>query len=319
VVERERVVMGTTLRIRVEAADRESALVATGAAFAEVERIGGLLSTWSDASAIAAIHRAAPGTPTRVVPELLGLLAAADLLVEATEHAFEPRVGALVDAWDLRGEGRTPDALELAHAIAASGEGSLTLDMLSGTATRHDSRAWLDTGGFGKGAALDAARAVLTAAGVRGAFLDFGGQAALMGPSADPVLLALAHPERRWEAACWIGLESGHSVATSGSSERFVVSGGRVLSHILDPRTGAPAPVWGSVAVVAENSLEADALSTALYVMGPDEGSRWLGDRDDIAVLFLETVEGSVHPRWNSAMERLLSFTGAGCVPAPSN
>jgi thiamine biosynthesis lipoprotein len=110
-------------------------------------------------------------------------------------------------------------------------------------------------------------------------------------------------------------------VATSGTSERWAQVDGRRLGHILDPRTGRPAPAWGSVTVVHPDPLVADILSTALYVMGPDEGLRWLDDHPGIAALFLDVRDETVIPRWTGAMERWLApdarLSGGTGVPHP--
>ena len=135
-VERERYLMGTLLRVRVFAADRTEALDAAEAAFAEVERLQRLISEWDPESALSGLNRASPGEASRPDPELFALLAEAEVWSAATEGAFEPAVGALVDAWDLRGAGRVPRADELAGALAAAGASAFTLDPAAGTVTR---------------------------------------------------------------------------------------------------------------------------------------------------------------------------------------
>ena len=94
------------------------------------------------------------------------------------------------------------------------------------------------------------------------------------------------------------------SVATSAGSERDLSVNGTRVGHILDPRTGRPAPFRGSVTVWAERALMADVLSTALYVMGPDEGLRW-ADAHGIAAIVLDAGPGgAVQARRSLAFSR---------------
>ena len=76
----------------------------------------------------------------------------------------------------------------------------------------------------------------------------------------------------------------------------------------MDPRTGRAVPPWGSVTVVAADPLVADILSTALFVMGPDEGMAWARGRSDVAALFLRRSSGRIDTRWTPTMERYLSI-----------
>lgn len=303
-VEREAYLMGTTLRGRVLAPWREAGLEAIERAFAEVRRQEALLSSWRDDSELARVNRAPPGAPVRPDPELRALMDEVRRWSDSTGAAFDPAIGALVDAWDLRGEGRRPAAVELRRAREASGWRVFALDSARGTVTRGDSLGWIDTGAFGKGAALRGVRGELEAAGIPAALFDFGGQVLAHGapPGEAGWEVAVAHPSRRQEPFTVLLLRD-RSASTSSSSERWVEEGGERLGHILDPRTGRPVPAWGSVTVVAEDPLAADALSTALFVMGPEEGMRWARDREAVGVLFLVERGGVVEARWNAGLE----------------
>jgi thiamine biosynthesis lipoprotein len=181
--------------------------------------------------------------------------------------------------------------------------GRFVFDHSTHTVSRTDSASWLDTGGFGKGVALAEARRALLREGVTAGSLNFGGQVLVIGRDSTGAdwTVPVAHPARREEPAAWLHLRD-RSASTSSQSERFVSVGGKRLGHILDPRTGQPAPAWGSVTVVAEDPAAADAVSTALLVLGPDAGARWAESRQDMGVLFLIERDGRVVPRWNRAM-----------------
>lgn len=303
-VERESYLMGTLLRARVVVREREEGVEAVERAFAEVRRLEQLLSSWRDDSELARVNSAPPGTPVPAHPELFALLDEARRWAAATGGAFDPGVGALVDAWELRGEGRRPTPEALGRARAATGIARFAFDPRARTVARADSAGWIDTGGFGKGAALREVDRVLEREGVHVALVDFGGQLLARGAPAGKAgwRVVVAHPSRREEAVMEIAVRD-RSVATSSQSERFVEAEGERIGHLLDPRSGLPVPAWGSVTVVAEDPLVADVLSTALFVMGPEEGMRWAREREDVGVLFLTEREGRVEARWNPAFE----------------
>jgi FAD:protein FMN transferase len=298
--------MGTTLRVGVLAPSRAGGIEAIQDAFRAVRRDDSLLSTWRDDSEIMRLNRAAAGAPIAVPLELYGLLRRCERWSRETEGAFDPGIGPLVDAWDLRGRGRIPSPAELDSARARSGIAGFAFSDSTHSVTKRRSGAWMDTGGFGKGAALGAARSALLRHGVESSYLNFGGQVLTLGTDrgADWIV-PVAHPSRRDEPVMRIRLR-GRSASTSSQSERHLDVDGRRLGHILDPRTGEPVPAWGSVTVVAEDPAFADALSTALLVLGPKAALAWGASREDIGVLVLQERGGRVVPRWSGALSPVL-------------
>lgn len=271
---RSRYLMGTVCEVIVNG-DAARADVA----FDEIARVEGLISTWSGRSGLAAINRAGGGVAS---PELFNLVAEAMRLGRLTGGAFNPLVGPLVELWQTRADGALP-APEAMRAVLPL----LSLDGPTLDAERRvvelPAGVRFEEGGFGKGYGLDRAAVALAAAGVEEYLIDFGGQ--LMIRSKGPVEVAIAHPERREQPAILLTMTSGSISTSSGSEKTFVVDGER-FSHILDPRDGRALPPRGSVSVVSQSALEADALSTALYVMGPGEGIAW-ADAHGVAALFI--------------------------------
>lgn len=272
---RARVLMGTTCTADVQAADDEAAGAAAAAALDEIERLEGVLSTWRDDAEMSRVNAAAQSGEGALTPELAAALELALAQARRTGGAFDPAIGALVDAWDLRGAGRVPDADRLRAARAASGHERVRLDAANGRLSFDAPATWIDTGGFGKGLALDRAAGAAVRAGAISGLLDFGGQLLAFGPVPEggwPV--AVADPRDRERPALVLALHGG-SASTSAQSERFVEVAGRSIGHVLDPRSGMPVGFRGSATVVAPTGAEADALSTALLVMGPREGLRF--------------------------------------------
>lgn len=321
-VERQIYVMGTQLRGIVEAPDKATGAEILEQAFDAVRGVDALLSTWRDDTELARVNRSAPRVPAPITTRLLALLSEVQSWRGATGGAFDPAVGPLIDVWDLRGRGRRPSEKELARALAESGPDAFRVDRRGGTVVRAYGGSWLDSGGFGKGAALRDVRELLGAQGVRRALFDFGGQLLAVGApeAADGWVVAVAHPFRRDEAVAELRLRDA-SVATTSASERFVEVEGERFGHVLDPRTGRPVAPWGSVTAVTKDPLTADVLSTALFVLGPEEGAAWAAEREDVGVLFLVARGTELEARWNRAMERwLVRVPGAraGEAAAPS-
>ena len=294
-VERQVAVMGTTLRVEVEAAERGAALAAAETIVREIEATERRLSTWRDDSELAGLNRAPVGAWIELSPATFAALRRAWSCVELGGGAFDPTVAPLVRAWGLRTGGRVPSVEERRQALAEVGGSRLELDAGRSRA-RKLAPVTIEEGAFGKGAALDAALdaiAATPAAGrLRATQVDLGGQVAWAN-AARPVRIDLSDPRRRTRAVLELSLDAARaSLSTSGNSERNGSAAGTPIGHLLDPRTGEPAADFGSVSVVAATALDADCLSTALFVMGPEAGARWLaGSGRAIEAVYL-VVEG---------------------------
>ena len=283
-VERRARLMGTRLTVTIEANDRDTAVHSSEVAFRVVAEVENRLSTWIDDSELSRLNSAEPGSDFSMSTELESDLQLAFHWWKETRGAFDPGIASLIAAWDVRGSGREPSAVELQSARAAAGLGHLGLD--PGVARIKTAGFGIEEGGFGKGVALREAADAALKAGADCVVLDFGGQVAIDGHCRG-IRVDIAHPDRRDERIAILNIRSG-SVATSGNSERGLVVNGVARGHLLDPETGCPAPDWGSVTVVASDPVAADCLSTALYVMGPTAGGEWLRGRPEIEAVFVE-------------------------------
>jgi len=311
--------MGTRLAIEVEGGAPEEAFED---AFDEVSRLETILSNWRETSEISRLNREAARAPVRCSPDLFAAVRAALRWAEATGGAFDPTVEPLVVRLGLRGEdGRPPSIVEDPAAGAPAGSGRPDLQPFSGgegrsagplpigwrhVHLRRTSRSvsydapgvGVDFGGIGKGIALDAAARVLRRHGVTRALLDFGGQVLAIGRPADtPVwLIGIADPEDRDRAVGAVGI-ADLSLSTSGNSERSIGTAGGRVGHLLDPATQRPARFEGSVTVAAPDGTSADALSTALFVMGPERGAAWADQRAIAALYVWRDADGALRRR----------------------
>lgn len=249
VEQRARFLMGTVCEVAVETANE----AAIERAFAEAQRIESMLSTWTDTSELARVNRGAPPSD-----ELRALLEQTEAWSKKTNRAFDPRIKSLIDVWKTREEGALPDREAIAQALQ---------------------RTQIEEGAFGKGYALDRMLALIPG----NAMIDFGGQLAMRGE----LRVSIADPTNREKPVVAFTMRDGSLSTSSGSEKTFEVAGRR-FSHILDPRTGDALPPRGSVSVITDDALTADILSTALYVMGEDDGLRWADDHG-VAAIFINT------------------------------
>lgn len=280
-VERKVVLMGTMAHLIAEDSNRNVALNMLEHMVRAIEDVEQEISTWRDDSVISRLNRHPPGKIMTLPARSCALLRRAAYWQHRTQGAFDPAVGRLIQMWGLRSGGRLPDAEELEHFRQRSGWDKIRFDSQECVVTRL-AEATLDMGAFGKGAALDEVRRIME--DYSGAWMiDFGGQVAVSGAQ---WAVALAHPLQRAEPVMELMLTEG-SIATSGGSERDVrMDDGSYVGHVLDPRTGRTVHWHGSVSVCSASGLDADVLSTALRVMGPEAGFEW-AVRYGIAANFL--------------------------------
>jgi thiamine biosynthesis lipoprotein len=244
-------------------AGTRSAVDAGCAALDEVERVEAKLSAYRYDSELSRINRRECGSADA---EVFGLLRLAANLSRATGGAFDAATGALVKAWGFyQGPKRVPPARELEAARAVSGMSHVRL-IEPGRRIEFTKRGteW-NLGAIGKGYAIDRAlRVVEHDFGARAALVQ-GGQSSIRALGAWPVAIGEPTFARLWLRDAALG--------TSGAANQFFVHEGHRYGHILDPRTGWPATGLVSASVIAPTAAEADALSTAFYVLGV-EGAR---------------------------------------------
>lgn len=251
----------------------------TGLAIAALDLVDELedrISIYREGSELARINAAAGAGWVGVSDDVLELLVLARDLHGRTAGAFDMAAGSLVRAWGfLRRQGRTPAPEELDAARAACGMQTVEIDEPGRRVRLVRPGVELNPGAIGKGWVIDRVIGLLEAAGVR-SMLVHGGQSSVRAagtqgpdvPGRGGWRVGLRHPLRPARRLATITLRD-RALGTSGSGTQFFVDRGRRLGHILDPRTGIPAEGVIAATVVAPTAAVADALATALYVLGP--------------------------------------------------
>jgi len=316
---RARYLMGTRCEGVAYADHEDRAAAALEAAFDEIARLESILSDYRPDSELSRLNRGAFPAPFACSTDLFAFIRVSAGYTNRTGGAFDITIAPLVAAWDMRGAGRIAGGEEIRRALARVGSRRMTLDAERRTVRFDADGMALDPGGIGKGYALDAAARVLRSMGIESALLDFGGQMLAIGapPGAGAWVVGVAHPLRRDEEALTVSLRDA-SISTSGNSERGIVVEGRDIGHIVDPSTGAPVATRRTVSVIAGTATEADALSTALLVMGPGEGLAWASEQPPgPAAIFLEVdAQGTLLVRATPGAH--YNLTPGAATPAPA-
>jgi thiamine biosynthesis lipoprotein len=267
VVEERRLLMGSELHLTVYAADAPRARAAFAAVFAEVERLEGVLSTWRPDSDVSRLNTAAGGGPVPVRAETRAVLRAAAQVSTWTEGKFDVTFGALADIWkfDHDQDDRVPAAADIAARVPLVDYRRVVIDDAAGTAaiTRPGVRVHL--GGIGKGYAVDAAVAILRAAGLRHFMVQFGGDLYVAGTAG--------------ESAWRLGLQDPRGAPDDPFA---VLELSDALQHVRRLRT-----------------LEQDGVRYH-HILDPPPGSRPAAlrdDRDEAGALGRWSFDRRLHPR----------------------
>jgi thiamine biosynthesis lipoprotein len=257
-----------------------------------VEAIESQLTVYRDDSEVMAINRQAGDRPVVVGPQLFELLQQAERLHRETNGALDITSGPLSEIWGFsRREGRVPGDEQIEAARAGVGMQHVELDSNSRSIAFPRPGMSINFNSLGKGYALDRVAELLTTCGID-EFLVQGGKSSILARGDQPGSdesgwrVGVRHPLRTSERMAKIVLHD-QALSTSGAGTQFFIRRGQRFGHILDPRTGRPAEGLYSATVIAPTATEAEGLSTAFYVMGPEQAAEYCAARPEIAALLV--------------------------------
>lgn len=224
-------------------------------------------------------------------PEDIYVLGRAQKYAELSGGAFDITVGPLVKAWGIfTKDPRVPPADEIHSLLGLVNYKDLKIDSANSSASLSRAGQIVDVGGIAKGYAGDEAIAIYKKYGIKSAYVNLGGNVVVLGnkPDGTPWKIGVQNP--RAENGKYIGVikAANKAVVTSGDYERFFEKDGKRYHHIIDPKTGYPAESGLiSATIVADVSTDADALSTATFVLGLDRGMKLVESLSGVEAVFI--------------------------------
>jgi len=277
-------IMGTEVRVELWHEDPAAASDAVAAVLAEMHRIDALMSSYQQASEISAVNRGAAAGPVAVSAELVTLLERSADVSRMTGGAFDVTYASAGRFYDYR-EGVRPDQAQLSAAVEAIDYRYVQIDRQAGTVRFAHPQVYVDLGGIAKGYAVDRAADLLRGM-VPNAIINAGGDLTAFGSRnpKHPWVIGLQHPREPSKVLASFALDQ-RGVATSGDYQKYFMRDGIRYHHILDPKTGLPARGLASVTVIAPNVMQADALATAVFVMGAEKGLAWINTLPEVEAL----------------------------------
>jgi thiamine biosynthesis lipoprotein len=303
-------VMGTFARIVAVAADEKIAKECIEAGLAEFVRVDNSMSDYKAESELSLVNNRADKEAVKVSEELSEVLEKSIEFSKETGGAFDITVGPLVDLFHkAEEEGVKPGEEEISLAKSKVGFEKLKLDKEKRTVQFAAGGMRLDLGGIAKGYAIDKAIEAIRTCGGMGAMVDIGGDIRCFGvapPERELWVIGLQEPGEQAssviEGRLSLILElTDVAVATSGDYRRFVVIEGERFGHIIDARSGAGSSKLRSVSIIAKTALDADALATAVSVMGVEAGLELIENMPETEAILIPTAAG----------EKLITSNGA--------
>jgi thiamine biosynthesis lipoprotein len=268
----QQVSMGTAIEITLIGNNEEAANKAALRAFQEMKRVEQLMSPWIESSNVFQINRSAGKEWVRISHETLAVIKKAQDISEISDGSFDITVGPLAELWRKAREKKIPpSAEEVRERLGLVNFKNIEIDREGKVFLKKKGMA-IDLGGIAKGYAVDKAFELLESLGYKNVIVNAGGDLRIGGlKNNQPWSIAIQHPRESKKFLARISV-SDMAVATSGDYERFFIYEGTRYHHIFNPKDGFPADDCQSVTVLCKEEMMADALATAVFVLGSERG-----------------------------------------------
>ena len=266
--------MDTSVELRFTESKKKNAEQIRDTVSAEMIRLETIFSRSLPNSEINEVNRQAGLKPVSVSHEVIYVAVQAYYYARISDGAFDPTIAPLIDLWGFLGHNyRLPTTAEIENILPLVDYTLLEIDSEQSSLFLPREDMGLELGGIAKGYIVDRALEALSSEGIEHAFINAGGDIGLIGTRTDgsPWRIGVRHP-REENKIIAVFPATGGAVVTSGDYERFFSEEGITYHHILDPETGMPARELASVTIAAQTAIDADALSTAVFVLGPTKG-----------------------------------------------
>ena len=298
------ILMGSSFEITVVALDEDFAKESLAIAKKEIIRIENLISSWDQKSETSRINKNAGIGAVEVSKELFDLIFRAQQISKLSSGAFDLTFAAIDKLWNFDGrESEMPNPDALKASVFNIGYQLIELNEQSLTVFLPKKGMKIGFGAIGKGYAADSAKQLLVERGVLGGIINASGDMNTWGtkPDGSSWTIGIVNPMNNKKVFSWFSLEH-NAVVTSGDYEKFTQINGRRYSHIIDPRTGIPSQGIVSCTIFAGKAELADAIATAIFVMGVESGLFLIDQLPNIEAILIDD-SGIIHRSKNIEIE----------------
>ena len=298
------ILMGSSFEITVVALDEDFAKESLAIAKKEIIRIENLISSWDQKSETSRINKNAGIGAVEVSKELFDLIFRAQQISKLSSGAFDLTFAAVDKLWNFDGrESEMPNPDALKASVFNIGYQLIELNEQSLTVFLPKKGMKIGFGAIGKGYAADSAKQLLVERGVLGGIINASGDMNTWGtkPDGSSWTIGIVNPMNNKKVFSWFSLEH-NAVVTSGDYEKFTQINGRRYSHIIDPRTGIPSQGIVSCTIFAGKAELADAIATAIFVMGVESGLFLIDQLPNIEAILIDD-SGIIHRSKNIEIE----------------
>lgn len=314
--------MGSEFKIVLYTANAATARRASRAAYDRIAALDASFSDYQPDSELMRLCDRAGGPPVPVSADLFDILQRSQSMFERSDGAFDVTIGPLVRLWRrARRDRKLPSAENLERARALVSSRYMTLDAEHRTVALSKRGMKLDLGGIAKGYASQAAIDLLRREGVTRALVAGAGDIVVGDPPPDrdgwTIAVAPLNPSRE-EPSLYLALHNC-AISTSGDAERYVEIDGKRYSHIVDPRTGLGVVDRCGVTVIAPNGGLADAIDTAVYLLGPTRGLPLIESTEGVAAYILRSTPEGVVTLTSKRFSSLKQVAPDTPPPSPAN
>lgn len=268
--------------------------------FARLEEIENRMSTTIENSDVSKINENAGIKPVKVNEDTYFVINEAKYYAEISKGAYDPTIGPLVDLWNIVSGEKERDSIPTTREIEEKKAlvNYKNLELLDNNQVfLKEKNMKINLGGIVKGYAADEVKRILTENGVNAAIIDLGGNVFAHGEKTDGSSWNIGIQNPFEYTGNYLGIIQviDSSIVTSGDYERFFEYNGKRYHHILDSKTGYPAEneITG-VSIISRRSIDGDALSTTLFVLGLDNGMELVNSLEDVEAIFV-TKDKSVY------------------------
>ncbi|MBT8121732.1 MAG: FAD:protein FMN transferase [Gammaproteobacteria bacterium] len=288
----EAAIMGTAVSVELWSDKPAEGRALTQSVLDEMRRIDRLMSTWRADSEISRVNAQAASRPVTVSRELLTLIERALAYSVMTDGAFDITYASAGKHYDYRA-GKKPDPAQLSAALPAIDYRHVSIDKQNSTIRFLREGVRIDLGGIAKGYAVDRCIELLAEAGITHALVSAGGDTRVMGKRWQrPWQVGIRDP-RNDGIVSMIPLEDA-AISTSGDYERYFDQDGVRYHHILNPGTGDSAREVHSASIIGSHSIDTDALSTSVFVLGVEKGLALINRTPDTEAIIIDN-RGLMH------------------------